>query len=457
MSQAPRAGLLPVVAAGTALVLVTYVTPLATLPPTIRDLGGGSAAQAWILSAMSIGLAGGMLATGVLGDRYGRRRIYLLGLTGLVVGAVLAAAAWHPGVMITARVVEGVGGGAILACGLAVLAQAHPPGPALQRATATWGASIGGGIAGGALLSAALDIGTSWRENYVVTAVAGLVLLLPTARIVPESRSATPRRLDVPGMVLLALVMVAAVGALTQARSGWGALSSLLVGVAVVAFVALGLTERRTRQPLVDPDLLQRPRFLASILGSLTVGLSIIAMSSFLPTVAQAGYGDSLRVASIPPFVWAVASTLSAILLRRLPVSPQGPGAISVLLLLQSAAMLLALLADSSVGLVLPMALAGVATGLLNAVLGREAVVSVPLDQAAMASGASNTARYLGAACGITLVVVIGTRGSGDVLAGWHLAVLAAAALGVLGSAVIGAIALRARGAARADGVVPTS
>jgi hypothetical protein len=83
------------------------------------------------------------------------------------------------------------------------------------------------------------------------------------------------------------------------------------------------------------------------------------------------------------------------------------------------------------------MVLAGLATGVLNAVLGREAVASVPPDRAAMGSGANNTARYLGAACGITLFVVVATHAGSDVLAGWNVAVLVASGLTLLGAATI--------------------
>ncbi|WP_269305835.1 MFS transporter [Aeromicrobium sp. HA] len=434
---------MPAIVAGTALVLVTYVTPMATLPPTARDLTASGVAQAWILSSMSIGLAGGLLAAGVLGDRYGRRRVYLAGLVLLTAGAAASAAAWNPWILVGSRVLQGLGGAAILACGLAVLAHTFAPGPQRLRATAAWGASVGAGIAGGSVMAVALDFGTSWRENYVATAALGLLLLAPTARTVQESRSALPRRLDAAGMALLAAGMVLLVATLTQARTGWGTSSTLLVVLALTSFIGLAVIESRTLQPLVDPEMLRELRFLAAIVGALTVGLSIIAVTSFLPTVAQAGFGDSLRIASIPTLAWAVASTLAAVLLRRVPVNTEGPAAVSVLLAFTVAGMLLMLLADSTAGLVLPMTIAGISTGILNAVLGREAVASVPLDHAAMASGATNTARYLGAACGITLIVVIGMHGGADIVAGWHRAVIAAAAFGALGSLLTAVIAVR--------------
>ena len=131
------------VALATTLVLVTYVTPMATLPRTAAEIGAAPAARAWMLSAMSVGLAAALLAVGVLGDNHGRRRVFAIGLAALGAGAVLCGLAREPVLFIAARVLEGVGGAAVLACGLAVLANDYPAGKARVHATSVWGASVG--------------------------------------------------------------------------------------------------------------------------------------------------------------------------------------------------------------------------------------------------------------------------------------------------------------------------
>jgi MFS family permease len=430
-------GALPPVAAGTALVLVTYVTPMATLAPTAEDLGAGTVSGAWILSAMSIGLAGALLAGGLLGDRVGRRRVYVGGLLAVVAGAFACAVAWDPWILVGARVLQGVGGAAVLACGLAILAHSYPSGRERVHATAVWGACVGGGVAGGSLLAMALDVGTGWRENYVAVAVVGTLLLVPTLRGVPESRAGASRRIDVGGLVLLITGMVMLVSALTQVRDGVGVVAVLLIVLALMVFVALWAVERRAEHPLIDPDLLRHPSFLATTFGALTLGVGMIGMASFLPTVAQAGFGDSLRMASVPPLVWAVTSMVASLTLRWLPLPLRGPLPIAALLALTAAGMLTAIGADSMVQLLVPMSLTGMMTGFLNAILGREAVASAPPDQAAMASGANNTARYLGAACGITLFAVIAANTGGDITGGWTNAVLTAAGVTLVGAVVI--------------------
>ena len=435
-------GALAPVAAGTALVLVTYETPMATLASTSADLGAGAVGGAWILSAMSIGLAGALLAGGLLGDRAGRRRVYIGGLLAVVVGALACAASWDTWFLVGARVLQGVGGAAVLACGLAILAHAYPSGRERLHSTAVWGASVGGGIAGGSLLAMALDIGTGWRENYIAVACVGVVLLVPTVRALPESRAATPRRIDVVGLVLLITGMVLLVATLTQVRDGVELTALVLALAALGSFTALWVVERRARHPLVDPDLLRHPNFLATTLGALTLGVGMISMASFLPTVAQIGFGDSLRLASVPPLVWAVTSMVASLAARWLPIALKGPLLIAGLLTLTAVGMLTAVSADSTLDLLVSMSLTGITTGFLNAILGREAVASVPSDQAAMASGANNTARYLGAACGITLFAVIATNTGADIIAGWTNAVLTAASITLFGAMSIAAQAV---------------
>ncbi len=431
--------LLPV-ALGTALVLVTYVTPMATIPRTAADLGAGAVARAWILSSMSVGLAAALLAAGVVGDAYGRRRVFSAGLLALGVGALVCAVAQEPILFVGARVLEGIGGAAVLACGLAVLAHDFAPGPARVHATSIWGASVGLGITSGAILSAALDIGSGWRETYAVVGVAAFALLWLGHTRITESAAASPRRIDVPGLALLIVAITLLVSALTQGRNGIDAPTVVLAVLAVVAAVGFGLVERRVPQPLVDPELLRGPRFRGATLGSLTLGLGIIGMSSFVPTVAQLGLGASLWTASLLVVAWSGTSVVTSYLIRHLKHPIEGPRPIALLLVAVAAGQALGygLEADSSVWrLALPMFVAGLATGVLNALLGREAVASVPPDRAAMGSGANNTARYLGAACGITLFVVIATHAGSDLLAGWNAAVLVATALTLVGAAMI--------------------
>jgi MFS family permease len=439
----PNRSLVPI-AAGTALVLLTYVTPMATLTATAAGVGAAAGTQAWLLSSMSIGLAAGLLATGVIGDNAGRRRTYLVGLGALALGALGCFAAWEPIGFVVGRVVEGLGGAAVLACGLAILANDHREPRSRTHATAVWGTSVGIGISLGALSSATFGA-ARWREPYLAVAVIALILLWPSISRIGESRAVRPRRLDVGGLGLFATAMVLLVCALTLGRGGVHPVPVILGAVGVLALIAFGVTESRVRDPLVEPKLLRHNRFRAATIGSFTLGAGIIATVSFVPTLAQVGLGSGLWPASLLIVAWSGTSVATSYLSRLVRHPMQGPTPIALSLVVVAAGQALGygVSAESSPWRLVPSLLvAGVATGLLNALLGREAVASVEPDRAAMGSGANNTARYFGAAVGITSFVVIATRVGNDLADGWNVAILVSTAISLVGA---GGVALTGR------------
>ena len=446
MEIKPKTGSLAPIAAGTALVLVTYVTPMTTLAATAAGLGAGAGARAWVLSSMSVGLAAGLLAAGVIGDNLGRRRVYLAGLVALAVGGLCCFLAVEPVGFVAGRVVEGLGGAAVLACGLAILANDHPEVRARTHATAVWGTSVGVGITIGALSSAAFGMGR-WREPYLAVAAIALILAWPSLSRIGDSRTAARRRLDGAGLGLFATAMVLLVCALTLGRDGVHPVPLLLGAAGIVALLAFAFVEARVRDPLVEPTLLRHPRFRAATVGSFALGAGIISTVSFVPTLTQVGLGAGLWPAALLIVAWSGTSVATAYLSRhvRHPLQGRWPIALSLVVVAVGQLLGYGVGAGSSPWRLVPsLVLAGVATGLLNALLGREAVASVESDRAAMGSGANNTARYFGAAVGITLFVVVATHVGPDLTAGWNVAILVSAAITLAGAVVV-AIAGRAR------------
>src|SRR5262249_19485839 len=147
------------------------------------------AGRTWILSSMSIGLGALLLTAGRVADDFGRRRTFVVGSAVVAVGSLVAALTPDVTVFVAARILQGVGGAAVVAAGRGMLATAFTDPLERTRATGLWGASVGAGIAVGPILSTWLGRWHSWRDVYVVVAVAGLTLAL-TAKGCPESRSA---------------------------------------------------------------------------------------------------------------------------------------------------------------------------------------------------------------------------------------------------------------------------
>lgn len=435
---------LALASAGTLLVLITFVTPLATAVRTAVSLGAGPGGQAWLLSAMSVGLAAALLTAGVLADDLGRRRVFAGGLVVVGAGALVAALAPTPGVFIAGRLLQGLGAAAVLACALGLIGSAFPAGPPRARAAAVWGASVGAGTGLGGVLTVALDHGAGWRTTYAATAVAAVALAVLGRVVLVESVGRTGRRVDVAGVVLLAAGLSAGLAGLVQSRSGWGSTTVVLLAAGVVLLVGFVVAERRATEPMIDLSLFAVPGFAAATFGALVTGVAVIGPASVLPTTLQRGLGESLLAATLLVFVWSAVSTVTALGVRWIP-GLDGRRLLVIGLGLSAAGLAaLGVLGPHAHGAwLLPgLVVLGIGYGAANAALGREAVAHVPVDRAGMGSGANNTARYLGAAVGTTLVVLVttstGTPGTpAGLLAGWNLAAYGGAALTLVGAVLV--------------------
>ena len=446
--SSPRATL-AVAGTATFLALVAFTTPLATLPSTATALAAGPEAQAWILSSMSIGLGVALLSVGALGDDLGRRRVLVLGAAVLAASSVLGALAPNALVLVVARILQGIGAAALVACSQGLLGHAFPAGtPGARTASSVWGASLGAGIAAGPFLAAGLDRVVGWTGAYWAAAAGAVVLALVAGRTVPESRADTPRPLDLPGVLVLAAGLAALLAGLVEGRAGFtrpGVLALLAAGVLLLAlFVVL---ERRRAAPMLDMALFTSPAFVAATVGALATGMGIISTTSFLPTVVERGLGSTAVVGALLLLAWSGTSVVTALLARRLPAAWSGRLLLAGGLLVVACGQLLLLglgIGDSPLSLVPGLVVAGAASGIVNAALGREAVASVPPGRGAMGGGANNTARYVGSAIGTTVIAVVATRpslggGAAGLVAGWNDALPLLIAFSLVGAGAVAA------------------
>jgi MFS family permease len=415
------------------------------LPTEGATLAITSTGTLLVLSAMSVGAAAGLLSSGAAGDNLGRRWMFLAGMIFLAASSVLGALAPTTLVLVISRILQGIGGAAIMACSLGLIGHEYPSGDGRKRATAVWGAALGAGVAIGPILSAWLaDLG-GWRLPYVFTALAATPLAI-AGRTLPESRAAQPRRIDVAGTLLLGLGLAAVLAGLTESRTGWSrpSVGLLLVSglVLVIGFLAV---EHRIKEPMLDLALFRRPEFVAATIAALAAGIGVLSLLSLVPTLLERALGINALIAAIVLLGWSGTTVPTAYAVRWLPAWVT-PHALLIGGLVGCAAGQLALFGlapSSSVLRVLPgLLVAGVANGVLNAALGHEAVASVPADRAAMGSGANNTARYLGSATGLTVVTVLMTHGEATsgvtgLISGWNIAVLVTTGLSLLGAGVV--------------------
>ncbi|MFF9339537.1 MULTISPECIES: MFS transporter [unclassified Streptomyces] len=447
-ADAPGRATLAVTALATAVALMNYTAPMATLPEMAASFGTPPSAQAWLLNGTPLGLAALLLVAGALADAHGRRRIFLLGTLALGVTTALGAFAGSTALFTAARIAQGAASAAILAGSLGLLADAYPSGRDRIRATGVWGAAVSGGIALGPLLAGALAL-VDWRSAYAALGAVALVTAALGARTLAKPPAVRPPvvrppggggRPDLAGATILALAPAALLTALTLGRDGWLRPAPGLLLLASVALVALFLlVERRVAAPMIDPGLLRRPAFRVSTVGALFTGLAVIGLFSVLPALLQRGAGLSALAAAGLFVLWSGTAFVVALQARRLAGRLSAPHQLALGFVLSAAGVLVLLgTADTPAlpwpRLVAGLVVAGAGSGLLNAALPRLAVDSVPPERAAMGSGANNTARYIGSAAGVSLMLALSATAPDTALVASAALALAGAALTVAGS-----------------------
>jgi MFS family permease len=230
--------------------------------------------------------------------------------------------------------------------------------------------------------------------------------------------------------------------ALVEARHAWTGTAPLaLFSAAALLLGGFAVIELRRRRPLVDPRLFGQPKFLASVTGAMSSGIAIVGLMSYAPGLMQRVLHLSALGSAGVLCAWSVTSMVVALAARKLPAALGARARVAIGLALCAAGeiALFGLGAGSTWTRLVPgLLIAGVGSGVANAGLGRLAVESVPPDRVGMGSGANNTARYLGGAAGVALVVsIVSSAGGHSVTRGWNTAVLVSAGLCAFGALIV--------------------
>jgi MFS family permease len=433
-----------VAAAGTLLVLAAFSAVVPDVGESVRALHGGVSGQTWVLSGMSLGLAATLLTAGALADDLGRRRVLAWSSAVLALASAVGALAPAVGVLVAARLLQGAAGAGIVAASLGAIGHSFPTGAPRAFATSVWGAAVGGGIALGPLLGAALTASLGWRSSYWLQALGATALLAGAAGIA-ESRSDRKRPLDLTGAIVLTAAMASVTAGLIEGRSSWSRTATVALLAGGVALLGLfSAVELRRREPMLDLSLFKERLFIASISGAFFTGLAVIGVMSFTPTLLERGIGTSPFGAAAVLTAWSATSMVVAVAARGVLIrfSPFGVLAIGLVLSGFGEFALGGLGVGSSWARLVPgLVIAGIGSGLANPALGRLAVESVPRHRAGLGSGSNNTARYLGGAAGVALVVALAASNghaetSHQLISGYDLAVTVCGVLCVAGAAI---------------------
>ena len=434
-----------------ALVVVT------ALPAIHAGLGGSVATLEWTVNAYTLPFAAGVITAAALGDRLGRRRMYVTGLLIFTIASAACAVAPDTGALIAARAVQGLGAALVTPLGLTILAATFPP-ERRGSAVGIWGAIGGLAVAGGPLVGGAVVQGLSWHWIFWINVPIGLLAAILSAAFLPESRG-QGHRLDTGGVSLVAAGTVAlAWGLVRTSDAGWGSpqvITSLSLGVLLIA--SFMWWESRVPAPMLPLRLLRVRAFTAAnatgFLSMATITSAAFLMSQFF----QLGLGYSPLATGLRFLPWTATPLLVAPVAGRLGDRIGNMPLMAAGMALQAAGLGWTALDVASgaryTQLVLPLVIAGVGISMTIPTTPTAALGAVPPADMGTASGVQSTLQRFGAVFGVAIVSAVfsasGHLGSAaGVLSGVRPALAASAGLSLLGALTALAVGRRRERAA---------
>ncbi|HEX6449695.1 MAG TPA: MFS transporter [Trebonia sp.] len=440
---APLGWVLALTAAAGLIVALDQLVVATALQTIRQDLHASLASLEWTASAFSLSFAVLMIPGAELGDRIGRKRTYLTGLTIFALASAACALAPNIGLLITARVVQGVGAALVMPTALALLTAATPP----SRRGAVMGiyaAVTGLAVVGGPLVGGAVAGGLAWQWIFWLN-IPIIALVLPLSASKLTEMKGNPSRPDLPGLVLATASMFGIVWALVRsgpAGRGSGEVLGTLAGGLVLLAAFVGW-ELRTPQPMLPMRLFRVREFSAGNASALLLTASLFSSVFFLAQYLQVSLGYSPLGAGLRYLPWTVTLFFISPLAGRL-VDQIGPRwLLSAGLTLQGLGLLwVAYNAHQHYGYpssILALIISGAGTTM--AMPAQQSAVMTAVEPAAMgkAAGTFSTARQLGGALGIAILgAVFAAHGSErsplDFANGFAPAIVAAAVMALLGA-----------------------
>ena len=393
-----------------AICVASFLEPLATtvvvvsLPEIQRATGAGFSDLQWVVNAYVLTFAAFVLTGGALADRFGRKRIFQIGLWAFILGSIVCGLADRPLVLILGRAVAGLGSAFMLSAGLALIVQDFRDTERI-RAFAIWGVLVCAGAVFGPLVGGLITDGLGWRWIFLLKVPVCLPLAWLMYRHAVESRDPLSERVDWLGLVSFTAMFFALMYVLIEGNTlGWNSPVALsLLAVVVVLTVVFIVSQLGRARPMFDLSLFANRTFSGASVVAIVIAAAFFTLVVYLPLYFQGvlGYRPTLAGLALLPFgvpllvMGPVSGRLAAAMAPKLFL-PLG------LLVIAAGAFVIALVPQfGATAVYLGMFVAGVGAGLINGELSNVAISVVAPERSGMASGINNTMRQLGYGVGI--------------------------------------------------------
>jgi EmrB/QacA subfamily drug resistance transporter len=368
----------------------------------------------WIMNAYTIAVTTVLMATGTLADRYGRKRIFMIAVAAFGLTSLICGITENVATLIVARFLQGLSGGAMLICQIAVLSHEFQGGRARAIAFGWWGIIFGIGLGFGPIIGGAIVAVLSWTWVFLVHVLFAAAALVLAARGVRESKDPGASSLDIAGIATLSLSVFCLAFYITQGPD-LGFLSPIalaILGVSVASLIAFLFAERISQRPMFDFSVFRIRRFSGAIIGSAAMNISFWPFMIYLPIWFQAGLGYDSVAAGLGLLAYTLPTLVMPPLAERLSLRYR-PGAVIPAGLFTIGLGFILMRAGSAAAAadwltMLPGCLiAGIGLGLTNTPVTNTTTGAVSSDRVGMASGIDMSARMVSLAINIAVMGVI--------------------------------------------------
>ncbi|CAN5169512.1 MFS transporter [soil metagenome] len=404
------------------------------LPANFKDLQ-------WIMNAYTIACTTVLMATGTFADRYGRKRIFITATIAFGITSLMCGLAQSASVLIAARFLQGLAGGAMFTCSIAIISHQYQDEHERGRAFATWGIITGIGLGFDPIIGSTITAMSNWHWVFLIHVPLTVLALIPACIGIRESSDPHAKRLDGWGIVTLTIAVFSLTYVITQGADLGRANAIGLVAIAVASFVVFVLVERNSAQPMFDFSVFRIRKFSGAIIGCIGMNFCYWPFMIYLPIYFEGGLNLDSKTASLlllaytipflvmPPFADHLLRRLGARIVIPLGMAIMGTGFL---------AMRLGSGIEQANWLsVLPGALlAGIGLGLTNTSVTNTTTGSVPSNRAGMASGIDISARLISLAINIAVMGLILLEGIQRFLPGSLAAALDGRQLRALASTI---------------------
>ncbi len=379
------------------------------LPSIQRDLRASVQDLQWVVDAYVLVRGALLFSAGAIGDRFGRRRIFQIGLIIFGIGSLLSSLAPNPTLLIASRVLQAIGGAALTPASLAVISNVFREPRERARALGIWSATTGLSTGLGPVVGGFLVVYVGWRSVFWINIPIIILALFLAARYMPESKAGKVRKLDPAGQVLVFLVLSLLIYALIESTvDGWT--SPFILGMFAASgagLIAFIVTESRVAEPLLDLETFRVPSFSGAFIVAVLVFVAFTGFLFLNTLYLQEVRGYSALAAGLLLVPATIGNLVLAPISGRITGArgPRLPVSIACLSLIAG----LLLISRTSPTTSLPYLigayiLLGAGFGLVNAPITNAAVAGMPLDRAGVAGATTSTGRQIGSSIGIALL-----------------------------------------------------